>query len=140
MQTPDLIPKKFRTQPSTCKIKASIFWDVKKSLLIDYTPRKAMITCDNPAGLARKLCNGFKEKQREMLTKGMYLLRDCAPVHKARAPQGAARACGFVQLHQLPYRPGLTPRDYYLFRNLNSLLQSRYFEDEEFTEAPVALV
>ena len=37
-------PKKFRTQPSASKVMASVFWDSKGIILIDYKPTGTSIT------------------------------------------------------------------------------------------------
>ncbi|KAK6179263.1 hypothetical protein SNE40_011666 [Patella caerulea] len=38
------VPKKFRTQPSPGKIMATIFWDSRGVIVIDYKPPKTPIT------------------------------------------------------------------------------------------------
>ena len=71
-----------------------------------------------------------------MLTRGVWLLHDNAPVHKSMIAQEAVRDCGFVQLDHPAYSPDLAPSDYYLFRNLKSHLRGvRYPDDEALKEA-----
>jgi len=65
-----------------------------------------------------------------MLTRGVWLLHDNAPIHKSMIAQQAVRDCGFVQLDHPAYSPDLAPSDYFLFRNLKSHLQ-----DESLKEA-----
>ena len=45
MEAPWLTPtKKFRTQPSASKVMATVFWDSKGIILIDYKPAGTSIT------------------------------------------------------------------------------------------------
>ena len=71
-----------------------------------------------------------------MLTRGVWLLYDNAPIHKSMTAQQAVRDCGFVQLNHPAYSSDLAPSDYSLFRNLKShLLGVRYPDDEALKEA-----
>lgn len=124
-------PKKFKTQASAGKIMASVFWDCQGLLLIDYMPHKTTINAEYYAQLLKKLRSAIKEKRRGKLSKGIFLLHDNAPVHKARVAQAALKDCGFEQLNHPPYSPDLAPSDFYLFRNLKKYLRGRRFRDDE---------
>jgi len=88
------------------------------------------------ASLLLKLRDAIKEKRRGMLMRGVWLLHDNAPIHKSMIAQQAVRNCGFVQLGHPTYSPDLSPSDYFLFRNLKSLLRGvRYPDDEVLKEA-----
>uniref|UniRef100_H3A128 Tc1-like transposase DDE domain-containing protein n=1 Tax=Latimeria chalumnae TaxID=7897 RepID=H3A128_LATCH len=52
----------------------------------------------------------IKEKRR-----GVFLLHDNAPVHKACVAQAVIHECGFEQLNHPPCSPDLAPSDYHLF-------------------------
>ena len=124
-------PKKFRTQPSAGKVMATVFWDAKGVIMLDYKPNKTTITGAYYADIMRKLRDAIKKKRRGMLTAGVLLLHDNAPVHKCRVAQAAIRDCGFEQLNHPPYSPDLAPSDYYLFRNLKSHLRGTRFSDDD---------
>uniref|UniRef100_H2ZVK2 Mos1 transposase HTH domain-containing protein n=1 Tax=Latimeria chalumnae TaxID=7897 RepID=H2ZVK2_LATCH len=129
-------PKKLCSQPSAGKVMASILWDAKGVLLTDYMPHKTRMTGEYYASLMQKLRQAIKEKRQGMLTKGVLLLHDNAPVHKARVAQAASHECGFEQLNHPPYSPDLAPGDYYLFRHLKAYLYGKRFSnDEELMEA-----
>ena len=128
-------PKKFRTQPSAGKIMATIFWDAKGILMIDYMPPKTTMNGQYYANLMKELRNSIRQKRRGMLTRGVLLLHDNAPVHKSRIAQAAIRDCGYVQLDHPPYSPDLAPSDYFLFRQLKSALRGRHFNDDEEVKA-----
>ena len=120
-------PRKFRTQPSAGKIIATIFWDSNGLLLIDYLPAKTTMNGEYYANLLLKLHNAIKQKRRGMLTAGVWLLHDNAPVRKSMIAQQAIHECGFLQLDHPAYSPDLAPSDYYLFRNLKSYLRGQRY-------------
>ncbi len=66
-----------------------------------------------------------------MLSHGIWLLHDNAPVHMADVAQVALHEAGFRQLQHPPYSPDLAPSDFYLFRYLKPHLKGKRFEDDE---------
>ena len=101
-------PKKFRTQPSASKVMATVFWDSKGIILIDYKPSGTSITGEYYANVIKQLRVAIKEKRRGKLAAGVLLLHDNAPVHKSRVAQAAVRECKFEQLKSptIQSRPG----------------------------------
>ena len=55
-------PKKFRTQPSVSKVMATVFWDFKGIILIDYKPAGTSITGEYYANVGKQLRVAIKEK------------------------------------------------------------------------------
>jgi len=96
--------------PSAGKLMATIFWDSKGLLLIDYLPPKTTINGQYYASLLLKLRDAIKEKRQGLLTRGVWLLHDNAPIHKSMIAQQAVRDCGFVQLDHPAYSPDLAPQ------------------------------
>ena len=37
-------PKKFKTQPSSGKVMATVFWDAKGVIMLDFLPKRSTIT------------------------------------------------------------------------------------------------
>ena len=74
-------PKKFKTQPSAGKVMATVFWDSKGVLMVDYKPTGISITGAYYADLMKQLRTEIKEKRRGKLSQGVLLLHDNAPVH-----------------------------------------------------------
>ena len=62
------------------------------------------------------------EKRRGLLSRGVMMLHDNAPVHKAKKVQTAIAECGFQEMNHPPYSPDLAPCDYFLFRHLKKHL------------------
>ena len=62
-----------------------------------------------------------------MLSRGVRLLHDNAPVHTA----AAVKKCGFQEIEHPPYSPDLAPSNYYLFSKLKKDLRGRKFDDDD---------
>lgn len=130
-------PKKFKVIPSAGKVMATVFWDSKGILLIEYMKKGETI---NAACYASTLCilkEAIKEKRRGKLTAGVLLLHDNAPVHTARIAKAAVRDCGFEEINHPPYSPDLAPSDYFLFPNLKKDLRGKRFSDDEELKAAI---
>ena len=94
--------KKFKTQPSSQKVMATIYWDCEGILMIDYLPQKTTMTGQYFAMLIPKLREAIKEKRRGKLSAGILLLHDNAPVHKSNVALEAIRKSGFTELEHPP--------------------------------------
>jgi len=64
----------YRTQPSSGKVIATIFWDAERLLLIDYSPPKKTITGQYYAEITCKLHDAIKQKRHGKLSLGVRLL------------------------------------------------------------------
>jgi len=114
------------------KVMATIFWDCKGVLLMDYLPQKTTITGRYYGEVLTNLRQAVKEKRRGMLTRGPLLLHGNAPAYMSRVAQVVLKDIGFEQLSHPPYSPDLTPSDFYLFRHLKQDLRgTRFFDDDE---------
>jgi len=115
---------------------ATVFWDEKGLLLLEFMPQKTTITGQTYANTITALREATKEKRRGKLSADLLLLHDNAPVHMSAKSQAAIRQCGFQQLKHPPYSPDLAPSDYILFRVMKKFLRSKRFSsDEEVKEA-----
>ena len=128
-------PKKFRTQPSAAKVMATVLWDSKGIIFIDYKPAGTSVTGEYYANVIKQLRVAIKEKRRGKLAAGVLLLHYNAPVHKSRVAQGAILLCKFEQLNHPPYSLDLAPSDYYLFQNMKSHLPGTRFQDDDELKA-----
>ena len=113
-------PIKFRTQSSARKIMATVFWDCNGILLVEYMPHKSIVTADVYVNTMKSLREAIKEKRRGLLTRGVMLLHDNAPVHRSKKVQTAILECGFQEMNHPPYSPYLAPSDYFLFEHLKN--------------------
>ena len=62
---------------------ATVFWDSKGIILIDYKPAGTSVTGEYYANVIKQLRVAIKEKRRGKLAAGVLLLLDNAPVHKS---------------------------------------------------------
>ena len=130
-------PTKARIEPRAGKVLATIFWDSEGILLIGYTEKKATITGKYYASLLHQHREAIKEKRRGKLSRGVLLLHDNAPVHKATVSIAAVHDCGFTLVSHPPYSPDLAPSDYFLFGDLKENLRGTRFSDEFELQAAV---
>ena len=69
-------PKKFKTQPSAGKVKATVFWDTKGIIMLEILPKRSTITGVYYANLLDQLRTAICEKRRGKLSKGVLLQQD----------------------------------------------------------------
>lgn len=74
-------PKKAKATNSAGKVMASVFWDAKGILFVDYLPKGHTITGEYYANLLTELRQKIREKRRGMLSKGVIFHQDNAPAH-----------------------------------------------------------
>jgi histone-lysine N-methyltransferase SETMAR len=124
-------PKKFRVEKSAGKVMATVFWDEKGLLLLEFMPQKTIITGQTYANTITALREAIKEKRQGKLSTDLLLLHDNVPVHMPAKSQAAIRQCGFQQLNHPPYSPDLAPSDYFLFRVMKKFLRGKRFSSNE---------
>ena len=124
-------PKKAKVVSSAGKVMASVFWDAKGIVLIDYLQKGHTINGEYYANLLRQLREAIKSKRRGKLTKGPLLHQDNAPAHKSMIAMAAAHDCGFELIEHPPYSPDLAPSDYFLFPNMKKHLAGKHFRTDD---------
>ena len=77
-------PKKFKTQPSAGKVMATVFWDAKGVIMLDFLPKRSTTTGVYYANLLDQLRTTICEKCRGKLTKGVLLQQDNATSQLAK--------------------------------------------------------
>ena len=115
-------PKKAKVVSSAGKVPASVFWDAKGIVFINYLQKGKTINGEYYAKLLRELQQAIKSKRPGKLTKGVLLHQDNAPAHKSLVAMSAVHDCGFELIDHPPYPPDLAPSDYFLFPNLKNIL------------------
>ena len=73
-------PKKFKMQPSAGKAMATVFWDAKGVIMLDFLPKRSTITGVYYANLFDQLRTTIREKRQGKLSKGVLLQQDNARV------------------------------------------------------------
>ena len=86
-------PKKFKTQPSAVKLMATVFWDAKGVIMLDFLPKRSTITGVYYANLLDQLRTTIHERRRGKLSKGVLLQQDNARVHTCKVAMDAVERC-----------------------------------------------
>lgn len=118
-------PKKAKAILSAKKVMASVFWDCKGVIMVDYLEKGKTINADYYCTLLQRLREEIKTKRPGMLSKKVLFHQDNAPVHTAAKSIAQIYNCGFELLPHPPYSPDLAPSDYHLFPNLKKHLAGR---------------
>ena len=87
-------PKKFKTQSSAGKVMATVFWDAKGVILLDFLPKRSTITGVYYANLLDQLRPAIREKRQGKLHKGVLLQQDKARVHSFKFAMDAVERNG----------------------------------------------
>ena len=111
-------PKKFKTQPSAGKVMATVFWDAKGAIMLDFLLKRSTITGVYYANLLDQLRTAIREKCRGKLSKGVLLQQDNARVHTCKVAMDAVERNGNELIAHPAYSPDLVPSDFFLFQNL----------------------
>ncbi|XP_035211475.1 histone-lysine N-methyltransferase SETMAR-like [Stegodyphus dumicola] len=77
-------PRKFKQTQSAGKVMATVFWDRKGVLLIDFLPAGTTVNADRYCETLKKLRRAIQNRRRWMLSNGVSILHDNARPHVAR--------------------------------------------------------
>ena len=124
-------PKKFKTQPSAGKVMATVFWDPKGVIMLDFLPKRSTITGVYYANLLDQLRTAIREKRRGKLSKGVLLQRDNARVQSCKVAMDAVERNGYELIPHPAYSPDLAPSHFFLFPNLKKDIRGLHFRSDE---------
>lgn len=129
-------PKKAKSVLSANKVMASVFWDAKGIIFIDYLEKGRSITGEYYASLLQRLSDEIKKKRPHLARKKVLFHHDNAPVHSCVVAMAKIHELKFEMLPHPPYSPDLAPSDYHLFPNLKKHLGGqRFHRNDEVIEA-----
>ena len=112
-------PKKFKMQPSAGMVMATVFWDAKGVIMLDFLPKRSTTTGVYYANLLDQLRTAICEKKcRGILSKGVLLQQDNARVPTCKVAMDAVERNGYQLIPHPAYLPDLAPSDFFLFPNL----------------------
>jgi [histone H3]-lysine36 N-dimethyltransferase SETMAR len=130
-------PKKFKQLQSARKVMATVFWDRKGLLLIEFMDPGTTINSDKYCNTLRKLRRAIQNRRRGMLSEGITLLHDNARPHVSRQTQGLISDFGWTVMPHPPYSPDLAPSDYHLFPKLKEHLGGLRFQTDNEVKTEV---
>ena len=129
-------PKKFKVTQSAVKIMATVFWDYRGVLLVDFNPKGHTINAQMYSETLKRLKLAIKRKRPDRNVGDVILLHDNARPHVARVVSDQIASWGWQVLKHPPYSPDLAPSDYHLFGPLKRGLAGQHFgNDNEVKEA-----
>ena len=114
-------PKKFKTQPSVGKMMATVFWDAKGVIMLDFLPKRSTIIGVYYANMLDQMRTAIREKRRGKLSKGVLLQQDNARVHTCKVAMDAVEQNGYELIPHPAYSPDLVPSVFFLFQNLKRI-------------------
>lgn len=129
--------KKCKTQISAKKIMASVFWDRKGIILVEFLPHGETINAARYCETLKKLRRAIQNKRRGMITKGVCLLHDNARPHTANLTKALLDSFGWDVLDHPPHSPDLAPSDYHLFTSLKMHLAGKKFSTDQEVQTAV---
>lgn len=130
-------PRKFKQEPSTRKIMATVFWDRKGVLLIDFLPRGMTINAERYCDTLTKLKRAIQNRRRGLLSSGVVLLHDNARPHTAAMTKTQLDKFRWELLDHPPYSPDLAPSDFHVFPKLKEYLGGKRFENDDVLKETV---
>ena len=124
-------PKKFKTQPCAGKVMATVFWDAKGVIMLDFLPVRSTITGVYYANLLDQLRTAVREKRWGKLSKGVLLQHDNARVHTCKVAMDAVERNWYELIPHPAYSPDLAPTNFFLFPNLKKDIRGLHFRSGE---------
>lgn len=117
---------------SAGKVMATVFWDVRGIIYIDYLAKGKTITGEYYSSLLSRLSYEIKAKRPHLKKKKILLHQDNARVHTCTVSMAKIMELKFELLPHPPYSPDLAPSDFFLFPNLKKWLGGqRFMSDDE---------
>lgn len=120
-------PVKFKAERSVKKVMATIFWDSKGVILIDFLEGQKTVTSSYYEEVLKKLKTSLAKKRRGKLHSQILFHHDNAPAHSSRAVKALLREFRWQTLPHPPYSPDLAPSDFFLFPKLKEHLKGTRF-------------
>ena len=130
-------PKQVKASKSSKKVMASVFWDAKGILLIDYLQTGKTITGEYYKNLLDQLDKKIREKRPGLLHKKIIYHQDNAPAHISDVAKAKLVELKYERLEHPPYSPDLAPSDFHLFPHLKKFLRGKRFSSHEEVIAAV---
>lgn len=135
--TDEEAPKKAKVILSAGKIMATVFWDARGILLIEFLGKGETINAERYCETLTKLRAAIKRKRPGLLTRNPLLLHDNARPHAAGVTQDLLTSFTWDVFPHPPYSPDLAPSDYHLFPALKNALGGKKFVNDAQVEAEV---
>ena len=111
-------PRKLKQAQFAGKVMATVFWDRKRVLLVDFMATGTTINADRYYESLTKLRRAIHNRRRGMLSKGVSSLHDNARPYAARQTVTLLQWFWWDIITHPPYSPDLASSDFHLFPKL----------------------
>ena len=123
-------PRIFKQAQFAGKVMATVCWDRKGVLLVDFMATGTTINADRYCETLTKLRWAIQNRRRGMLSKGISILYDKARPHASHQTVTLLQRFGWDITHP-PYSPDLALSDFHLFLKLKEHLSGLCFNDDD---------
>lgn len=130
-------PKKAKSALSAGKVMATVFWDARGVIHVDYLQKGRTINGVYYANLLQRLSEEIQRKRPHLVKKKILLHQDNAPVHTCAVAKAKIEELRYELLPHPPYSPDLAPCDFHLFPNLKKWLGGQRFSSNNEVIAAV---
>lgn len=127
----ELAPKKAKAVLSANKVMATVFWDARGVIHIDYLQKGKTINGEYYASLLQRFHQVLMEKRPHLAKKKIIFHQDNARVHTCAVAMAKIHELRYELVPHPPYSPDLAPCDYFLFPNLKKWLGGKRFRSNE---------
>ena len=110
---------------------ATVFWDAKGVIMLDFLPKRSTITGVYYANLLDRVRTAIREKRRGKLSKDVLLQQNNARVPTCKVAIDAVERNGYELIPHPAYSPDLAPSDFVLFPNLKKDIRGLHFRSDE---------
>jgi [histone H3]-lysine36 N-dimethyltransferase SETMAR len=110
---------------------ATVFWDARGIIFVDYLEKGKTITGDYYASFLDQPKNKIEEKRPHLKRKKILFHQDNARVHTCLRSMAKIEELKFELVDHPPYSPDLAPSDFFLFPNLKKWLSGQHFFSNE---------
>jgi histone-lysine N-methyltransferase SETMAR len=124
-------PKKAKVGLSANKVMATVFWDARGIIHIDYLQKGRTINGEYYANLLDRFDDDLKKNRPHLAKKKVLFHQDNARVHTCAVAMAKIHKLGYELLSHPPYSPDLAPSDYFLFPNLKKWLGGKRFDSND---------
>lgn len=129
-------PTKEKPNLNTRKLMATVFWDRKGLIHVEFMPRGETINSEAYCQTLNRLRRAIQNKRRGKLSEKIFLIHDNARPHASVQTRQVLENFKWDIFGHPPYSPDLAPSDYHLFPKLKDFLGGQQFaNDDELKEA-----
>jgi len=124
-------PKKAKITFSVGKVVATIFWDSKGVLYVDFLTERRTVNAEYYSALLEGPVKAAIRNKRKRAQTSVSFLQDNARPHVAARTMDTIQKLKWNVLPHPPYSPDLAPSDYHFFGPLKMHLGGKSFRNNE---------